>query len=109
MNVFELRRDLVASYAAYIRSFIAILDPRIATTVQAELDAGRLWPEPLIHLNPAFEPGAGIDDLVAEGVLHEACRRVFRIKPDADDAGRCGCTATRRRPSGAPAAAATTS
>jgi hypothetical protein len=35
-NVFELHRDLVASYAAYIRSFIAILDPRLVSCPRAE-------------------------------------------------------------------------
>jgi len=32
----------------------------------------------LIQLNPSFEPGAGIDELVDDGTLHEACRRIFR-------------------------------
>ncbi len=59
MNVFDLRHELLASYAAYIRSFIQIRDPVIRATVQQELDSGLLWPETLIQLNPSFEPGTG--------------------------------------------------
>ena len=33
-------------------------------------------------MNPSFQPGKWIDELVDEGVLHEECRRVFRIKKE---------------------------
>ena len=88
MNVFELRQDLLSSYAAYIRSFIQIRDPVIHAKVEAELDSGLLWPETLIQLNPSFEPGRTIDELADEGVLHAGCRKVFRIKPDPQSDGR---------------------
>ncbi len=88
MNVFELRQDLLASYAAYIRSFIQIRDPAIRQRVEEELDSGLLWPETLIQLNPSFEPGRTIDELVDQGVLHAGCRKVFRIKPDLQSDGR---------------------
>jgi len=80
MDVFALRQRLVDDYATYIQSFINISDPRIADTVAQELEAGLLWPEPLIQLNPAFEPGAWIDTLVADGTLHPLCREIFQIK-----------------------------
>ena len=54
MDVFELRRNLVDSYASYIRSFIKIRDARIDAKVKEELGSGLLWPEPLIQLNLAF-------------------------------------------------------
>src|ERR1051325_7188876 len=88
MNVFALRDRLVAEYSQYVRSFIQIRDERIGDLVTQRLDEGMLWPEPLIQLNPSFEPGAWIDDLVNESVLHPECSRVFRIKQDAQDAGR---------------------
>lgn len=87
MNVFALRQGLVDAYAAYIRSFLRIRDPRVDAAVRAELESGLLWPEPLIQLNPSFEPGAAIDALVDEGVLHEGCRRVFRVKPEPEGDG----------------------
>jgi ATP-dependent helicase YprA (DUF1998 family) len=88
MNVFDLRQDLLSSYAAYIRSFIQIRDPLIRETVEAELNSGLLWPETLIQLNPSVEPGRTIDELVDEGILHAGCRRVFRIKPELHSDGR---------------------
>jgi len=80
MDVFDLRRNLVSSYANYIRSFIQIRDLRIDARVKEGLDSGLLWPEPLIQLNPSFEPGQTVDQLVDQCVLHQACRKVFRIK-----------------------------
>jgi ATP-dependent helicase YprA (DUF1998 family) len=87
MNVFEFRDRLVANYASYINSFIRIREPRIDAVVQENLGSGILWPEPLIQLNPAFAPGAYIDDLVRDGVLHAECARIFRLKRKQDDRG----------------------
>ncbi|MGQ9590598.1 MAG: DEAD/DEAH box helicase, partial [Planctomycetota bacterium] len=47
------------------------------------LSEGLLWPEPLIQLNPSFAPGETIDELVDRGILHEACRWIFRKDKDA--------------------------
>jgi len=84
MDVFALRDKLIADYAAYIRSFLSIRDTRIRSYVDQQLDEGLLWPDPLIQLNPCFEPGAWIDELVQTGQLHPECRRVFRLKKDDD-------------------------
>lgn len=88
MNVFRLRDELVGQYSRYVKSFIQIRDSRIREHVEQRLDEGMLWPEPLIQLNPSFEPGAWIDDLVREGVLHAECARIFRIKQGLQDTGR---------------------
>ena len=80
MDVFELHRDLIKDYAAYTRNFIRIGDQRIQKTVENEIEKGLLWPEPLLQLNPIFEPGATIESLVAAYVLHDECERIFRIK-----------------------------
>jgi ATP-dependent helicase YprA (DUF1998 family) len=37
----------------------------------------------LIQLNPSFEPGAWIDELVADNMLHKECRKIFRKGKDA--------------------------
>ncbi len=79
MDVFGFRDRLIQNYAAYIDSFINIRDPRIAGFVRNSLKDGLLWPEPLIGLNPAFESGRWIDELVRDGVLHPACAQVFRV------------------------------
>ncbi len=87
MNIFDFRNRLVADYADYVTSFIAIRDRKIQERVRSELDEGFLWPEPSIGLNPAFARGAWIDELVRDGVLHEECARIFRIKRDQQDTG----------------------
>jgi ATP-dependent helicase YprA (DUF1998 family)/very-short-patch-repair endonuclease len=89
VNVFQLRDHLIGDYRRFISSFIRIRDPRIRDVVEAELGGGHLWPAPLIQLNPAFMPGAWVDDLVSEGTLSEECRAIFRrgkeeARPEGD-------------------------
>ncbi len=83
MDVFALRDHLAGDYASYIQSFINVQDPRIREFVDRELRAGLLWSDSLLQLNPCFEPGPGVDDLVAPGVLYRSCRQVFRMKSDS--------------------------
>jgi hypothetical protein len=64
MNVFELRNQLVSDYGNFVCGFFHIQDERLRDKVEEELEAGLLWPDPLIQLNPSFEPGAWIDALV---------------------------------------------
>src|SRR6266516_5021292 len=79
MNIFDLRQQLIDNYSSYIKSFIEVGNARIQQYVKQELfQHGMLWPEPLIQLNPMFKPGATIDELVAEGLLHPACASIFR-------------------------------
>lgn len=85
MNVFELRERLINDYSSYIRSFIRIRDERIEGLVSSYLEEGLLWPDPLIQLNPSFQYAGTIDDLVAEGLLHGECSRVFRAGKDKGD------------------------
>jgi len=85
MNVFEMRERLVGNYGSFIRSFVEISDPRLRAEFEKSLAGELLWPSPLIQLNPAFEPGGMIDDLVAEGVLHRTCSDVFRAGKREND------------------------
>ncbi len=84
MDVFQMRDKLIGDYREYIASFINISDDRIRTHVSDSLDSGALWPDPLIQLNPSFEPGEYIDELVSGGTLHAECSRVFSIKREPD-------------------------
>src|SRR4051794_8579748 len=85
MDVFDLRDRLIDDYRRYVTSFLKFRDDRIRERVESTLTEGRLWPEPRVGLNPAFEPGGWIDDLVGAGVLHEACRDIFRVGKDDHD------------------------
>jgi ATP-dependent helicase YprA (DUF1998 family)/very-short-patch-repair endonuclease len=87
LNIFNFRRQLVDDYAGYTRGFIHVRELRLREFIDRQLDEGVLWPEPLIQLNPAFEPGESIDELVARGELYPECRRIFRRKLRPDAAG----------------------
>jgi len=78
MQIFHLRDRLIQEYAAYASGFVQIRDQQIKAYVDQCLAAGVLWPEPLIQLNPSFEPGEWIDELVQAGLLQPECRRIFR-------------------------------
>lgn len=82
MDVFRLRNELTQEYADFVRSFVVIRDERLRDVVDRELDAGLLWPDPFIQLNPNFESAGTVDELVAEGLLHQECARIFRIGKD---------------------------
>src|SRR2546421_228084 len=87
MDVFGLRDRVIRDYASYVRSFIRIQDPQIARYVEEQLAQGRLWPDPLVQLNPSFEPGDTVEELAGRGALAEECRRIFRRKADASGVG----------------------
>ena len=87
MDVFRLRDRLIHDYADYVRSFVQIRDRRIDEFVQKSLRDEVLWPQPLIQLNPSFEPGGWVDDLVDRGSLHADCRKIFCIKTEQDPIG----------------------
>ncbi|MGK4008494.1 DEAD/DEAH box helicase [Sorangium sp. So ce1036] len=87
MDVFELSKQVVSDYGSYISSFLTIRDDRIRAYVDHQLADGFLWPQPLIQLNPAFEPGEPLRKLVDDGVLHPECLKIFAVK---DGSGRGG-------------------
>jgi len=87
VDVFKARDRLINDYREFTTSFVDVRDERIAQHVEAELAAGKQWPEPWISLNPTFEPGGRIDDLVAAGLLQDECKRIFRVKTSVDDQG----------------------
>lgn len=82
MDIFAYRNTLIEHYKEYVSGFIKIRDQRISEHLTSKLDGGHLWPEALIQLNPCFEPGRSVDQLVGAGVLHDECTRVFRRKSD---------------------------
>jgi superfamily II DNA/RNA helicase/very-short-patch-repair endonuclease len=87
VNIFNLRDTTIDDYRDFIRGFVNIRDARVLQEVDSALDEGRLWPEPWLSLNPKFEPGGTISDLVTSGILHSECDRIFRHKTDNDDPG----------------------
>ncbi|KQO90889.1 DEAD/DEAH box helicase [Methylobacterium sp. Leaf90] len=82
MDIFDLDRALVAQYEAFARSFSRIKAPEIARQVDEAYARGRFWPEPLITLNPRYEPGPSVDELAAQGVVDPALPAIFATGPD---------------------------
>jgi len=82
MNVFEFRHEVIAQYQAYVSSFVHIRDRDIREYVDRHLNDGTFWPDPLVQLNPNFEPGGSVADLVGAGALHPDCAEIFSLLRD---------------------------
>lgn len=84
MDVFDLRSQLIDDYESFVTSFLQFRDQRIESHVREQLADGHLWPEPMVGLNPSYESGGTIPELVSDGRLHPACADIFRAgKSDA--------------------------
>ncbi len=78
MDIFDLDGALMRDYAQFARSFSLIKAPDIKASVDALYRGGRFWPDPLISINPRYEPGAMVESLAADGTLHSDTAKVFR-------------------------------
>jgi len=82
VNIFELDKALVDRYASFARSFSAIRAPEIDQQVRSIYEKGRFWPDPLITINPRFEAGKSIDELVVSGDVAPELASIFAAGPD---------------------------
>src|SRR5207237_3169839 len=87
MDVFSLRDRVVDDYQRYVRGFVSVSEPNARRFVEGYFNAETLWPEPLVQLNPAFEPGRSMDELAAAGVVHRDCATFFRRRDHEHDPG----------------------
>jgi ATP-dependent helicase YprA (DUF1998 family) len=78
MDVQLTHQKVIDNYSSYIHSFINIADPAIRSTIQAKLAEGRLWPEPLLQFNPAFESAGTVEAIAAKGILHSAIPDILK-------------------------------
>ena len=97
MDVFKLREELIGGYRRYATSFLTIKDQRIHDQVKGAFDDGKLWPAPMIGLNPMFEAGGTVDELVDEGLLHSQCEQIFRVGKGPSDGTGQGMTLHRHQ------------
>lgn len=88
MNVFEFRQNLVDEYEQFTRSFTRIQAQDIRAFVDTEYDSQKYWPEPLVQVNPNFQPGGTVEELCAAGQLSPACAEIFRFGKTASSAGQ---------------------
>ena len=88
MDVFEFRKSLVREYSDFTRSFTRIKAEDIRTFVDAQYDSQRFWPEPLVQVNPNFQPGGTVESLCQAGHLSPLCADIFRFGKSASSAGQ---------------------
>jgi len=87
MDAFGIHQQLIDDYRAFTSGFVDIRDRRLAAHVAERLDSGVQWPDPWVSLNPNFASGGKVADLVADGLLHPECDRIFRHKQHVSDPG----------------------
>ena len=78
MDFFKVQKNIVDEYKQYIQSFINIKNNDIRNSVEEAILSGKLWPDPLIQFNPAFEPGPSVETLVKDGSLHTDMNYIFK-------------------------------
>ncbi|MCB9495960.1 MAG: DEAD/DEAH box helicase [Fibrobacteria bacterium] len=76
--IFEFRDRLIRKYESFSRSFVKIQAEDIKRRVNAEYDAKRFWPDPLLQINPFYEQAETVQELSAAGMLHPLCADIFR-------------------------------
>ncbi|WP_425827544.1 protein kinase domain-containing protein [Streptomyces fractus] len=92
MDVFTLHSGLIDEYERFTKGATVVRDGRIAGFIEDDLAHKSQWPDPWLSLNPFFDDGGTVEDLVRDGVLHPKCAEVFQAGKKRDD----------RRPSGRP-------
>jgi len=81
MDVFDLDGKLLEDYKRFARSFTQIRSEDIREGVNRIYQKNHFWPAPLISINPHFEKGKSVSELVAdkERTLHPHTEQIFRI------------------------------
>ncbi|MGH3243420.1 MAG: DEAD/DEAH box helicase [Spirillospora sp.] len=87
MDVFGVHDRLIEDYSAFTSSLVQVRDGKIAAHLRDEGKDKVRWPDPWLSLNPNFEPGGPVAELVEQGVLHPYCGRFFRAKKHEQDDG----------------------
>ncbi|GFG53371.1 DEAD/DEAH box helicase [Mycolicibacterium agri] len=78
MDAFGVLDEVLTDYENFVKGFLEIRDEQIRSKVEQEIADGLLWPEPWLALNPAFEPGGSVSDLVQRDILHPETTGIFR-------------------------------
>ena len=78
MDAFGVLNEVLDDYENFVKGFLEIKDDQIRSKVEKEIADGLLWPEPWLALNPAFESGGSVSELVGKGVLDPQATSIFR-------------------------------
>ncbi|WP_225226191.1 DEAD/DEAH box helicase [Komarekiella delphini-convector] len=77
LDIFNFRNEVIGDYRRYIESFLKIRDSKVKEFVDAELDKGQLWTDPLVQLNPSYKKGATVKELIKQQTLHPDSENYF--------------------------------
>jgi ATP-dependent helicase YprA (DUF1998 family) len=79
MSIFTLHAQVLADYRDFVRSSLTVADERVRRFVEHVLvEEARYWPDFLLQVSPAYAHAATVDELAAQGALHEGTTRMFR-------------------------------
>lgn len=87
MDAFGVLADVLDDYRSFVEGFLNIRDERVRSKVEGEIAHGLLWPEPWLALNPSFETGGTVGELVERELLDPRCRDIFRSRMPDDPLG----------------------
>lgn len=79
MDVFDLRDHVIERYKDFATSFTKIKADDIKQQVVTIYQQERFWPEPLLQINPNYQKGKSISELVSSKILHPLCEKIFAI------------------------------
>lgn len=79
MKAFEFDQHIVESCARFSRSFSTIRAPDLHDAIESKYREGHFWPDALLSLNPRYEAGPTVDELVESGDLCPETAQVFRL------------------------------
>ncbi|MFB7650801.1 MULTISPECIES: protein kinase [unclassified Streptomyces] len=79
MDVFGVHRSLIKDYRDFTEGGTVIRDDRVAAFVEKDLDDKSQWPDPWLSLNPFFQNGGTVAELVGDQVIHSECARIFQV------------------------------
>ncbi|MFE2718205.1 protein kinase [Streptomyces mirabilis] len=78
MDVFGVHRALIKDYRSFTEGGTVIRDDRVAAFVEKDLDDKSQWPDPWLSLNPFFQSGGTVVELVGQKILHPEGARIFQ-------------------------------
>jgi len=83
LDPFQVLDAVQCDYLTYVRTFQRFQNPEIRDWVLERVQSGTLlWKPPFVQLSRPFAPGAALETLVEEGLLHPDTPPIFRAPAD---------------------------
>lgn len=76
-NVFEVRNNLIDDFKSFSQSFVKPEAEDIRRYLKEDEVKNKYWPEPLLQINPHYQRGENVTELVEQGILHSRTEKIF--------------------------------